>query len=69
MIVKYNKRMVKNLGNYETIAIDIGIEKEIDFETGETLEDAYLEIRAYVNDKLRLEVSKIEKKDQNRGSK
>jgi hypothetical protein len=61
MIIKYNKRMVKNLGNYENITLDIGIEKTIDFEEGETLEDVYLEIRTYVNNKLKSEFSKIEK--------
>ena len=63
MNIKYSKKLVKNLGNYESMTIEIAIEKEIDFESGETFESCYLEVRDSVNDKLKSEFSKLKKEN------
>ena len=59
MQVTYNKRHTKNLGNYENMSIEIGIEDNVKYDEGETFEEAYVRIRELVNFKLKKEFSKI----------
>lgn len=59
MQITYKKRLTKNLGNYESIAVEIGIEDEVNYETGETFEEGYVRIRELVNFKLKKEFSKL----------
>lgn len=59
MQVTYKKRITKNLGNYESIAVEIGIEDDVNYESGETFEEAYVRIRELVNFKLKKELSKV----------
>ncbi len=59
MQITYKKRLTKNLGNYESIAVEIGIEDEVNYETGETVEECYVRLRETVNFKLKKEFSKI----------
>ena len=59
MQVTYKKRLTKNLGNYESIAVEIGVEDEVNYETGETFEEGYVRIRELVNSKLKKEFEKV----------
>lgn len=58
MQVIYKKKVIKNLGNYESIAVEIGIEYDVDREN-ETFEDVYTKVRDLVNLKLKNEFGKI----------
>lgn len=62
MQIFYKKRVVKNLGNYESIAIELGIEDKIEYEN-ETYEEGYNRVRKLVNENLKNEFNKIGKKD------
>lgn len=62
MQVTYSKRHTKNLGNYENMSIEIGIEDNVKYDESETFEEAYVRIRELVNFKLKKEFSKIEGK-------
>lgn len=59
MRITYKKRITKNLGNYESLALEIGIDDEVNYENGETFEEAYVRIRELVNFKLKKDLSKI----------
>lgn len=59
MQITYSKRHTMNLGNYENMTIEIGVQDEINFEDGETLDEGYFRIRQWVNIKLKKEFSKI----------
>ena len=59
MQVTYKKRYVKNIGNYESLAVEIGIEDEVNYETGDKFEECYIRLRETVNLKLKKEFSKI----------
>lgn len=59
MQVTYKKRITKNLGNYESIAVEMGIEDDVNYDAGETFEEAYVRIRELVNFKLKKELSKV----------
>lgn len=62
MQITYKKKITKNLGNYESIAIEVGIEDNVNYEAGETFDEGYVRIRELVNFKLKKEFSKIEVK-------
>ena len=59
MQVTYSKRHTKNLGNYQNMSIEIGIEDNVKYDEGETFEEAYVRIRELVNFKLKKEFLKI----------
>lgn len=59
MQITYKKRLTKNLGNYESVAVEIGIEDDVNYEVGETFDEGYVRIRELVNFKLKKEFSKI----------
>jgi len=59
MQITYSKRHTMNLGNYENMTVEIGVQDEVNFEEGETLEEGYLRLRKWVNIKLKQEVDKI----------
>ena len=59
MQVTYKKRITKNLGNYENMSIEIGIEDDVKYDEGETFEEAYVRIRELVNFKLKKDLSKV----------
>lgn len=59
MQITYKKRHTKNLGNFENLSIEIGIDEEVDFEAGETFETCYERIRKLVNDNLKKEFDKV----------
>jgi hypothetical protein len=59
MQITYKKRITKNLGNYESIAVEMGIEDDVNYDVGETFEEAYVRIRELVNFKLKKELSKV----------
>ena len=62
MQISYKKKITKNLGNYESVSVEIGIEGDVDYEVDTTFEDVYLRIRELVNSKLKKEILKLERK-------
>lgn len=58
MQISYKKRIVKNMGNYESISVEIGMEDEVNFEV-DTYETAYGRLRETVNHKLKKEIHKV----------
>ena len=61
MQISYKKKITKNLGNYESVSVEIGIEDDVDYEVDTTFEDVYLRIRELVNSKLKKEILKLER--------
>ena len=65
MNVSYKKRLVKNLGNYETVTIEIGADEVVDYEI-ESSQKTYDRVREFVNMRLKEEFMKLSnKKEQN----
>lgn len=65
MNVSYKKRIVKNLGNYETVTIEIGADEVVDHEI-ESSQKTYDRVREFVNMRLKEEFIKLSnKKEQN----
>lgn len=65
MNVSYKKRLVKNLGNYETVTIEIGADEKVDHEI-ESSQKTYDRVREFVNMRLKEEFMKLSnKKEQN----
>lgn len=65
MNVSYKKRIVKNLGNYETVTIEIGADEVVDHEI-ESSQKTYDRVREFVNMRLKEEFMKLSnKKEQN----
>lgn len=65
MNVSYKKRIVKNLGNYETVTIEIGADEVVDYEI-ESSQKTYDRVREFVNMRLKEEFMKLSnKKEQN----
>ena len=61
MNVSYRKRIVKNLGNYETVTIEIGADEVVDHEI-ESSQKTYDRVREFVNMKLKEEFMKLSNK-------
>lgn len=57
MNITYRKKLVINLGNYQSVSHELGIEDKVNFET-ENESEAYERIKAFVNTKLKEEVNK-----------
>lgn len=55
MLVSYSKRETKNLGNYESISVEIKIEDEMDPAT-ETSEQCLMRLKTFVNNSLKNEL-------------
>lgn len=51
MKILYRKKETKNLGNYENVSIEIGVEDEVNFEI-ETSEDCFFRLKNFTNTKL-----------------
>lgn len=60
MIVKYRKKLIRNLGNYENITVEIELEDNVVYERGETYESCYDKLSSYVSESLRKENRKID---------
>jgi hypothetical protein len=60
MIVKYRKKLIRNLGNYENITVEIELEENVVYERGETYESCYDKLSSYVSESLRKENKKID---------
>lgn len=61
MNVSYKKRIVKNLGNYETVTIEIGADEVVDHEI-ESSQKTYDRVREFVNMRLKEEFMKLSNK-------
>jgi hypothetical protein len=60
MIVKYRKKLIRNLGNYENITVEIELEDNVVYERGETYEGVYDKLSSYVSESLRKENRKVD---------
>jgi hypothetical protein len=69
MIVKYRKKLIRNLGNYENITVEIELEDNVVYERGETYESCYDKLSSYVSESLRKENRKIDEYLKTRGVK
>lgn len=56
MQISYSKKITRNLGNYESLALEIGI---VDILDNESYDEGMLRIRNLVNNKLKEELNKI----------
>ena len=61
MNVSYKKRIVKNLGNYETVTIEIGADEVVDHGI-ESSQKTYDRVREFVNMRLKEEFMKLSNK-------
>ena len=59
MQITYTKRHTKNLGNYQNLTIEIGIEDNVKYDEGETFDEGFVRIRELVNFKLKKEFEKV----------
>ena len=59
MQISYSKRHTKNLGNYENLTVEIGIEDNVKYDEGETFDEGFVRIRELVNFKLKKEFEKV----------
>jgi hypothetical protein len=69
MIVKYRKKLIRNLGNYENITVEIELEDNVVYERGETYDGVYDKLSSYVSESLRKENRKIDEYLKTRGVK
>ena len=60
MIVKYRKKLIRNLGNYENITVEIELEDNVVYERGETYESVYDKLRSSVSKSMSEENKKID---------
>ena len=59
MQITYSKRHTKNLGNYENLTVEIGVQDKINYGDGETFDEGFVRIRELVNFKLKKEFEKV----------
>ena len=59
MQITYTKRHTKNLGNYENLTVEIGVQDKINYDDGETFDEGFVRIRELVNSKLKKEFEKV----------
>ena len=59
MQISYSKRHTKNLGNYQNLTVEIGIEDNVKYDEGETFDEGFVRIRELVNSKLKKEFEKV----------
>jgi hypothetical protein len=69
MIVKYRKKLIRNLGNYENITVEIELEDNVVYERGETYESIYDKLRSSVAKSMMEENKKIDEFLKTRGVK
>ena len=69
MIVKYRKKLIRNLGNYENITVEIELEDNVVYERGETYESVYDKLRSSVSKSMSEENKKIDEYLKTRGVK
>ena len=60
MKITYKKKIIKNLGNYENVAIEIVVEDEVNYELGQTYESVYDNLRVCVGKSIAEEGKKID---------
>lgn len=57
-VVKYSAKFVRNLGNYESLHVDIGLEDGI--RGDETVKEAYNRIKRFVESRVIQEIKELE---------
>jgi hemerythrin-like domain-containing protein len=67
--VKYRKKFIRNLGNYENITVEIELEDNVVYERGETYESVYDKLRSSVSKSMSEENKKIDEYLKTRGVK
>lgn len=59
MKISYGEKHIVNIGNYENITIEISVEDNVDFENGETLDEARECLQEYVEKVINQRKEKI----------
>lgn len=59
MKITYKKKIIKNLGNYENITIEIAVEDDVNYELGQTYESVYDNLRLRVGKSIAKECKQI----------
>jgi hypothetical protein len=59
MKITYKKKIIKNLGNYENVTIEIVVEDEVNYEMGQSYENVYDNLRLRVGKSIAEEEKKI----------
>lgn len=57
-VVKYSAKFVRNLGNYESVHVNIGVEDGI--RNDENIFDAYARVKKFVEQRLVQEIKELE---------
>lgn len=60
MKITYTKKIIKNLGNYENVTIEIVVEDEVNYDLGQTYESVYDNLRLRVGKSIAEEGKKID---------
>ena len=60
MKITYTKKIIKNLGNYENVTIEIVVEDIVNYELGQTYESVYDNLRLRVGKSIAEEGKKID---------
>jgi len=60
MKVTYKKKIIRNLGNYENITIEIEVEDKVDYERDQTYVSVYDKLRLSVGKSIAEESKKID---------
>lgn len=60
MKITYTKKIIKNLGNYENVTIEIVVEDEVNYALGQTYESVYDNLRLRVGKSIAEEGKKID---------
>ena len=60
MKITYRKKIIKNLGNYENVTVEIVVEDEVDYERDLTYESVYDKLRLCVGKSIAEEGKKID---------
>jgi len=69
MQITYKKKIIRNLGNYENVTIEIEVLDNVNYERDETYESVYEKLRSCVSKSLNEESRIISEKLKNRGIK
>lgn len=69
MRILYKRKIIRNLGNYENITIEIEVEDSVNYEQDQTYESVYNDLRSKVGKSIAEESLKIDQYLKNKDKK
>lgn len=69
MRILYKRKIIRNLGNYENITIEIEVENTVNYEQDQTYETVYNDLRSKVGKSIAEESLKIDQYLKNKDKK